>query len=289
MPKRSNQFQRLTALIHERLGHGWMIEDSHMFIDLITGELREVDIVAQSTFASHLVCISIECRDQARPADVLWVEGMSKKHEHLPTSKLVLWSRSGFSKTAIVKAKALKIDTVSQADAAQIDWARLARDLVGGRVQHVTPSFTTFIDIDSPDGVSRRLDEVANSSCYKSDGALAGTVQTLIQHIAMNPEIRTMVLDSTNTGKDSFYVELKPTEPWFTDTPEGGRAKIQRIGVDIETFTENALLSTASALVEGKVITLTSAALVAGTLELVVEESLDGNTTFQSKFMPKNK
>ena len=244
-----------------------------MFTDLITGELREVDIVAQCTVATYSIFLSIECRDHARPADVLWIEGVAKKHEHLPTSKLVLWSRSGFTKGALVKAKALKIDAISHADAVNTDWARLARDLIGGQLKHVTPSYTSFIDVDSPNGEPRHLEQVANAAWYNSDGMQIGTIPALIQFITNSPETRTVVLDNTTTGNGNFYVELEPPEPWLADLPEGGRAKIRRIGVSIETFTEKVTLETASALSEGKVLTLSSATLAAGALEVLIQES----------------
>ncbi len=258
-----------------------------MFTDLITGGLREVDIVAESTVATYPMFLSIECRDHARPGDVLWIESMAKKHEHLPTSKLVLWSRSGFTKSALMKAQVLKIVTVSQADAVRTHWARLARELIGGQLQHVTPSYTAFIDVDPPVGEPRRLEQAANAVWHNSDGALIGTVPALIQFIANNHETRTMVLDHTTVGKGNFYVELKPPEPWFTDLPEGGRAQIRRIGVSIETFTEKVPLETASAVSESKVLTLASAVLAEGTLEVLVHESPDGNAFFQSKLLLK--
>lgn len=289
MPKRSNPFQRLVALLHERIGTDLEVTESRLLTDAITGELREVDVVIQSIVASYPICLSIECRDHMRPADVLWIEGVAMKHKHLPTSKLVLWSRSGFTKAALVKANALKIDAISQAEATQVDWAKLARDLVGGQVQYVTPSYTTFIDIDSSDGVPLRLENVANSSWYKGDGVLAGNVQALIQYLSVNSELRTAVLDNTNAGKGSFYVELKPVEPWFTDAPEGGRVQIRRIGVGIQTFTEHAPLSTASVMAEGKVTTLASADLEAVTFEVLVDESPDGKTTFQAKIVSNKK
>jgi hypothetical protein len=150
MPQRSNTFQRWALHVHKQLGEGWKIQESHMFVDLVTGDQREVDIVAQTVWGTYPIFLSIECRDHARPADVLWIEGVAKKHEHLPTSKLVLWSRSGFTKGAALKARALKIETVSQADALGADWARLARELIGGQVQHVIPSYTAFIDVLRP-------------------------------------------------------------------------------------------------------------------------------------------
>jgi hypothetical protein len=163
MPKRSNTFQRLALLVHEHLGEGWKIDESHMFTDLVTGEQREVDIVAQTMVGTYPIFLSIECRDHLRPADVLWIEGVAKKHEHLSTSKLVLWSRSGFTKSAALKARALKIGAISQAEAAQTDWAALARELIGGHVKYVTPNYTAFIDVNPPQGEPLRLGKVVDA------------------------------------------------------------------------------------------------------------------------------
>lgn len=287
MPKRSNPFQRLATLIHERLGKDWAVTESHMFTDLITGELREVDIVAQKTIATYPMFLSIECRDHARPADVLWIEGMSKKHEHLPTSKLVLWSSSGFTKSALRKAKTLKIGAISQANARRTDWARLSRELIGGKLKHVTPIYTSFIDVDPPTGGPRRLENVANTVWCNSNGEPIGTVPALIHFLSNSPFLRDMVMDNTTVGKGNFYVECEPPEPWFTDLPEGGRAQIRRIGVGIETVTENAAVETASAISEGSVLTLASAKLAVGTLEVLVRESPDGRASFQSKLVQK--
>ena len=287
MPKRSNTFQRLALLVHERLGEGWKVDESHMFTDLVTGEQREVDIVAETIVGTYPIFLSIECRDHSRPADVLWIEGVAKKHEHLPTSKLVLWSRSGFTKAAALKASALKIEAISQAEAVQTDWARLARQLVGGQVQHVTPSYTAFIDVNPPEGEPRRLEQVEDAAWYIGDGTQVGTVKALIQFIANNHQTRTVVLDYTGPGSGNFYVELQPPVPWFTDLPEGGRAQIRRIGVSIETLTEKVSLDTASAVSDGKVLTLASAKLAAGTLEVLVQESPDGTSSFRSTLLPR--
>ncbi len=287
MPKRSNTFQRLALHVHKQLGEGWKIQESHMFVDLVTGDQREVDIVAQTVWGTYPIFLSIECRDHARPADVLWIEGVAKKHEHLPTSKLVLWSRSGFTKGAALKARALKIETVSQADALGADWARLARELIGGQVRHVIPSYTAFIDVYASEGEPRRLEQVDSASWYKGDGTKAGTVQALVEFIANNQQTRTVVLDHTSPGPGNFYVELQPPEPWFTDLPEGGQAPIQRIGVSIETLTEEVTVDTASAVSGGNVLTLASATLNIGTLEVLVQESPGGTSSLQTTLMPR--
>ena len=186
-----------------------------------------------------------------------------------------------------MKAQVLKIDAISQANAAFTAWARVARELIGGELQHVTPSYTTFIDVSMPKGNPRRIEHVANAAWYNSDGFQIGTVPALIQFISQNDAARNAVLDNTSVGNGNFYVELTPQEPWFADLPEGGQAQILRIGVGIQTLTERVPIETASALSDGKVFTLASAALAAGTFKILVHESPDGMASIQSNLYPK--
>jgi len=258
-----------------------------MFIDSITGASREVDIVVEGSVTNHPIFLSIECRDHTRIADVTWIEFMAKKHEHLPTSKLVLWSKSGFTKPALLKAKALKIETVSQTNAASTDWARLARELMDGRLQFVTPSYTAFMDVDPLGGEPRRLDDVSKAAWYDGDRTLIGTIPALIQFFATDNKAATALLDNTTVGEKDFHAVLIPPEPWFTDLPEGGLAQIRRIGISVQTFAENVPITTASALNEGKVFTLASAKLDVGTLEALIQESSDGKALFQTKLLTK--
>ena len=128
----------------------------------------------------------------------------------------------------------------------------VSRELIGGQVQHVTPSYTAFIDVNPQEGDPRRLEQVENAAWYNGDGTQIGTVQALIQFFANNPQTRTVVLDHTSPGSGNFYAELEPPEPSFTDLPEGGQAQIRRIGVSIETLTEKVELDTASAVSEAR-------------------------------------
>ena len=258
-----------------------------MLEDSVTHQPREVDIVAKQLVAGHLVVLSVECRDHNRPAEVQWVEGASKKHEHLPTSKLVLWSRSGFTKQAVVKAAALKIDTVSQAQATCPTWARLARNLVGGRVQHVTPAYKPFVDVVLPDGSLSRYEDVADWSFFDSDGRLVGSVPALMHQLNHGELVREVLLDHAPLGRGDFYVELKPPEPWFADVPGEIRCRTHRIGVGVETTAASAPIATASAVVKNKVVTLAIAALDRGTLEVLFEETEDGTKSSRSRLVQK--
>lgn len=287
MPQRTNVFQELASIIHSRLGSGWQVTESMFLRDGITGEMREVDVVAKATVATYDLYLSVECRDHRRPADVTWIEGMAKKHESLATSKLVLWSRSGFTKAAISKAAALKIDVVSQAAAADADWATLARSLIGGYVQLVTPIFSPFIDVQPPGGEAVRLDNVAASVIYDSQGNVVYSVSAILDYLVGSQDVGTTLLDHAPVGSGDFYAEVQPPVPWFVDLPEGKRAPVLRVGIGVKTFVEKLALDTASAAFEGKVATLASADATGGRFHLYVEEAPDGSKPVKSATIRK--
>lgn len=122
MPKRSNDFQRLTYLIHHQLADKADVRESRFLYDSVLEQEREVDIVIETQISNYSVILSIECRGRGRPADVGWIEEMHTKHRDLPTNRLILVSESGFSANAKKKAKALHIETLTYKDAIQCDW-----------------------------------------------------------------------------------------------------------------------------------------------------------------------
>jgi hypothetical protein len=82
-----------------------MVTESAELIDRVTGEPREVDICIEGTVGGAPTIVCIECRAATRKADVTWVEAMTNTHNDLPTNVLILYSRSGFTKAAVDKAK----------------------------------------------------------------------------------------------------------------------------------------------------------------------------------------
>lgn len=277
MPKRSNLFQQLALLVHKSLEPEWKVTESEMLVDSVTGEPREVDIVATSHVRDHQIVLSIECRDHARPADVTWVESMAKKHEHLRTSKLVLWSRSGFTKQALVKAEALNIDAISQAEATIPTWAHLARELKKGHLEHVTPTYKAFVILLLPDGKSIRFEATDDWKFYNAKGEVVGSIGAFIRTVAWHKGTEQALLDHAPQGQGDFWVQLTPPETWFADSPSAVRCQVQLIGAGIKTLREIAVLKAASATSEDKVVTLASVALQEGAIELIVEESSDAS------------
>jgi hypothetical protein len=101
MPKRTTPKQEVIALLRRLLAkEGCAITESAMLQDARTSLQREVDIVMECHIGDVQVTVSFEVIDHKRKTDILWVEQMLKKHEALPTNKLVLVSWSGFSANA---------------------------------------------------------------------------------------------------------------------------------------------------------------------------------------------
>ena len=70
MPKRTNDFQALIALIERQLAlSGVRVVESEMLADRLTGELREVDVCLHATVSGKDVTIALECRDHRRKED----------------------------------------------------------------------------------------------------------------------------------------------------------------------------------------------------------------------------
>ncbi|WP_423459491.1 hypothetical protein [Ottowia sp. VDI28] len=194
---------------------------------------------------------------QTLPGSSRWL-----KHESLPTSKLVLWSRNGFTRSAIRKAELLKIDVVSAKDVEKVDWAKTARNLVGSRVQLVSPTFFPFLDVRNPDGTLERIEGMGSFQWFrKNTGELAGTMELVIQEILTSDAIRTVMLDHTPAGSGDFWVHVcsPADEEWFTRAMDGTILAVTRVGIGIRTITESLSLEVASASHAGKVITLATA------------------------------
>jgi hypothetical protein len=116
MPKRTNTFQAVVLAIKQHLAGEAIVTESEELPDLISGEKREVDICIKVQIAGHPVIISLECRDHKRPQAVGWVEEMQSKHSRLPTDRLVLVSKSGFTPKALAKAESFGIETAVPED-----------------------------------------------------------------------------------------------------------------------------------------------------------------------------
>lgn len=86
-------------------GEGSVVTESNMLIDSRLGIEREVDITVEASIDGEPILISFEVIEHGRRATITWVEQVIAKHEYLPTNRLVLVSKSGFSASAMAAVK----------------------------------------------------------------------------------------------------------------------------------------------------------------------------------------
>jgi hypothetical protein len=235
MPARSNIFQRLVFELHRDLGPGWHVSESRELTDSITGEPREVDVVAEAVVGGYPLLLCIEVRDRGRPADVTWLECVAKKHEHLPTNKLVLWSPSGFSASALTKAQALGIEAVTPGSADNAFWATIARRLVGSSVKFVRPNLEAFVDVILGNGSIERWKANPGMLLRQEEGDMESQVGAILNQIIDNPEFRTKLLDHAPEGSGSFHGIYSPPFPCTVTSPSGSLGKLRDSSLNTTT------------------------------------------------------
>jgi len=153
MPQRSNDFQRLVALIEGQLASDeTAVTESKLVLDT-AGIEREIDISIEGALGGHAVSIAVETRDRSRPADVTWIDDLVGKYRHLPIDKVVAVSRLGFTSNALSGAAAStapRIETLTLEEALETDWKAVFSEL--------REMVTDFL---SPVGKSARLTIIA--------------------------------------------------------------------------------------------------------------------------------
>ena len=123
MPKRTNDFQQLIHLIYSQmLPVGATVHESALLQERGSVAEREVDILIEYTLGGIQLRLAIECRDRSRRQDVEWIDGLIGKFRDLPVDKIVAVTKSGFSTTAIEKARANNIEIRTLEEALNTDW-----------------------------------------------------------------------------------------------------------------------------------------------------------------------
>jgi hypothetical protein len=272
MPARSNIFQRLVLEIHKELWPGWTVTESRELTDSVTGEPREVDIVAEAVVEGYSLLMCIEVRDRGRPADVPWLEGIAKKHEHLPTRMLIAWSATGFFKPCLQKAKALKIDLITPESIDKAPWATVARSLISSSVKWVQPELTPWADVVLEDGAVERWECQRETVLTQVDGNQRIPVGAVLDQVSWHPESPRVFLDHAPEGSGDFYAIYQAPFPCTVEGPDGAVGKLNRLVIGIRTRCEIAPVVTKFALHGGTVTTLAEAKLSDGMLQFVSRE-----------------
>jgi len=287
MPKRTNIFQRLVKLLHDRLDENWEVKESEMLCNRLTGEDREVDIVLKYKLGPHEIIVSIECTDTKRPASSTWVEAMAKKHEFLPTSKLILWSASGFFKPATSTAEIFGVETVSQNDNIDVEWAAISKFLKESFLKVVHSSFSFFIDVFDTNGKKIRLEGPYNYLFREKNKESFFTILQLRQYIMSLQEVGTVLLDHATNDKKDFWIKYEPPFECQVQKENGDWVEPFRIGFGIKANAEESKAETRTVKYQNTVSTLAVGKLQDGSLEVFIEEKPGQNPKVSSQINKK--
>jgi hypothetical protein len=234
MPRRSNAFQQVVLLLHERLSGEASVTESKELPDTRTGNSREVDVVIEISAAGYPVVLSIECVDRTRPATVEWVEQMWAKHADLPTNKLVLISKSGFTQEAQSKARALEVTALALEEVATIDWTQIVGKLASVYVETLDSHYQAFALVMKEGSELEQIPAPFGTQLHTQDRSTFVFVGALIEQVISSPDVGRVFLDhmtKESKAENVFTVEREFGEPLLIleSDPHPLRVKALRI------------------------------------------------------------
>jgi hypothetical protein len=104
---------------------GFSVSEPAEMTDGETGSTRELDVLISGEFLGVKMQFGVEARDEARKADVTWLEQLRSKRESLRLNVMMAVHSRGFSKTALEKGRNYSIPCLTLREAERNDW-RLA-------------------------------------------------------------------------------------------------------------------------------------------------------------------
>ncbi|WP_431240424.1 hypothetical protein ACQ86B_13625 [Mycolicibacterium aichiense] len=216
MPARTNEFQEMVALLTQimREDESMTVTPSKMLPDVITGKLREVDVAVETTVAGRKVTVGIECRDWKDPQSIGWVEEMHGKHLDLPIQLTMLVSSSGFTESALAKAKHYRIETVTPGE--------VTPGFVGSVVNNLDKVVTkrahwkvktVLLQIEMADGDLPWVPTFADSPVYTHDGTEVAEVGDIVRGMLDdNPAQKAHLRSATEKDKFMNLKTIGPTD-----------------------------------------------------------------------------
>ncbi|MFI5898497.1 hypothetical protein ACIA5D_51395 [Actinoplanes sp. NPDC051513] len=188
MPQRTTPFQAVVHLVRQHYARpGVTVTESKMMFDPDSRRDREVDIVVEAEADGEPMVISLEVNEKGRRASVDWAEQQIGKHRRLPTHKLVLVSKSGFTAGALTKVESEGgwVEAV-EPEIVTVDGEPVVKRLLADSITF-SPTRCTVVVV-SPD---QQVIEVAGqpeTDVYDSDVTLLGILGHLVaEALALDP------------------------------------------------------------------------------------------------------
>jgi hypothetical protein len=128
MPKRTNEFQQLVALIQRSLAdEGAVVTESALAPDGVANG-REIDILIETKAGPYRIRIAVEAKDEGRPMDITKFESIVGKYFSeggLKVNKVVVVTHRGFYEPVRDRARLLDVELFTVTEAEHLDWSQL--------------------------------------------------------------------------------------------------------------------------------------------------------------------
>jgi hypothetical protein len=168
-------------------GPGVSVTESKFLHDPTLGP-REVDIVVEATVDGDQIIISLEVNERGRRASVEWVEQQIEKHRRLPTNKLILVSRAGFSRKALTRVglEEGKVEAL-QPEVITVDGEPVVKRLFIDSMKYEPTRCVVHVRGD--DGQAVSVAGQPDMDVYNADGGLLGPLAYLVREAAYLPGV----------------------------------------------------------------------------------------------------
>ncbi|MGQ0605037.1 MAG: hypothetical protein ACT4QE_25435 [Anaerolineales bacterium] len=183
--------------------------ESAMLPNQVTGKPAEVDICIQTVIGEHTIVISVECRDHKRRADIQWIEQMKTKHEHLPTNKLVLVSRKGFTRAAVALATHYNIEylVLEEMDTKSVRALFDDTNSFFARTLTLMPTKVKFQVVAIETFPSEVVRVAPDNTVFHSDGRPISTAMELTEKLLNSEAVITRLLQEATVEHKYFFVK----------------------------------------------------------------------------------
>jgi len=211
-----------------------------MLIDRQTGAEVEVDIVIEASPGDTKVVIGIEVRDRSRPATVEWVRECLGKHATLPTHKLVLVSRSGFTKEGIKKSRQNDIDVLTLEGADDYPWAENIKKLCNEDsltlavfdLTYYNYEIKYFIATSENGKKNDQLTVTTNTTFHNSENNSVLMIKDIPSLMLHDKRIAVPIMDRwIKEEKESFSVNWNVPEGSYAQDENGNKYFVESIKV----------------------------------------------------------
>ncbi len=179
MPKRTTPRQRVLAYIHRQLAPlEAKVSESAELQEGTSGAMREVDILIEQSVVGLPSRVAVEFRDRGRRSDLEWIDQLIGKYADLGVDKVIAVSASGFSDSALRKARRHGVDARTLEGVLAAEWPTEFAKLGIGKLSRRDHLLSATLDTTPP------LEEKAGATDPVTDteGEELCSLLELIQH-----------------------------------------------------------------------------------------------------------